>query len=217
MSEDTNARASARAERLWKLVDRLFQRTGRHDVFERCCDAWLGCLERHQPGGEQRYMRAIEGLDRPAVDLMVEGFAELMLHFHYDGCYADLLGPVYMLVRGEWGRSRLGQYFTPWPICVLMAQMVMHDSAQQLARQGYVTLNDPCCGSGAMLLAGKSVLAAEYGREAAQAVRCSGQDIDALCVTMATIQLLLVDDQFMQLWARANAGLFQQAALAEKG
>ena len=57
----------------------------------------------------------------------------------------ELLGESYMQLSSRSKASALGQFFTPMPICVLMAQIVEVEPGK--------TICDPACGSGRTLLA----------------------------------------------------------------
>lgn len=83
---------------------------------------------------------------------------------------ADILGDIF---QGAITFGEHGQFFTPEPICSLLAQMTTG------ARK---SVYDPCCGSGRTLLAH-----ADICRDA----EFFGQDIDRRCVQMTAINLSL--------------------------
>jgi hypothetical protein len=85
---------------------------------------------------------------------------------------ADILGDVF---EGAITRGKNAQYFTPDPLCQLMARLT--DDGRETG-----TVCDPCCGSGRMLLA-----AAEVNRNR----EFVGQDIDLRCVRITAINLAL--------------------------
>ena len=183
-----------------KEVSQLYNFTGRDDAFRLCCDVWLATLTRYQPGSEERYMELIKDLPRPALDCIVRGFGHLMNHFVYQGRYCDVLGQVYMEIRSSWGGKFLGQFFTPWSLCMLAARTTMRDDTnlrRKVRLNKRITVHDPCVGSASQLLAARAVVAEKYGRWAARLVQPSGQDSDPLCVAMSKIQLLLTDDRYM--------------------
>ena len=138
--------------------------------------------------------------------------------------YKDVLGYLYM----EWSHpnSHTGQYFTPFEICRMMANVTTHDLMDQLRERivaaigvdwselGFdpmkphtlewiatkhlparierfdpITVQDPCVGSGGMLLAVAAALPAWVVRTGL--VRFYGQDIDHSCVLMARINMKL--------------------------
>ncbi|MFX1453872.1 MAG: N-6 DNA methylase [Promethearchaeota archaeon] len=58
-------------------------------------------------------------------------------------------------------------------------------------------IHDPCCGSGALLLAWKRYIVKNAGIEALKYFSFSGQDIDYLCIKMLNIQMILTDYRYM--------------------
>jgi type I restriction-modification system DNA methylase subunit len=133
-----------------------------------------------------------------------------MQHFCIEESYQDLLGPVYMEIGSRWTQAGLGQYFTPWAVCICMARMNACD--HDWDEKPYPSVCDPCVGSGAMLLAFRAVVAEEKGREWASKLRLHGSDIDEVCVSMAKVQLYLTDDLYMRDFMLALAGVIERVA-----
>lgn len=46
-----------------------------------------------------------------------------------------------------------GQFFTPYNVCQMMAEMTIGNVVPQVKERGYITINDPACGAGATLIA----------------------------------------------------------------
>ncbi|RZK27018.1 MAG: SAM-dependent DNA methyltransferase [Flavobacterium sp.] len=88
--------------------------------------------------------------------------------------YRDPLGELYMQLISQ---GRMGQYFTPEPICDMIAAMQVGDNSQPKQ-----TVLDPACGSGRMLLS-----AAKLNRH----MRFYGADLDNTCCKMALLNMLL--------------------------
>jgi len=198
------------ARELLKVIDRVHDAIHDFGAFRRSCDVWWALLQRHQINGEERYLEAIKGMPRPALDALAQGFGILIRHFCGEGRYCDILGRVYMEISSNWGRGHLGQFFTPWSLAMLMAQTQIGDQAAPVNAEGEpLSISDCACGAGVMLLAARGVVASRWGRRAASRLRLYGQDIDGVCVTMAKIQIQLTDDRFtvpyLQLWAHEVA------------
>lgn len=105
----------------------------------------------------------------------------------------DFLGETYM--RLNLGSKTLQQIFTPYHICQMMAAIVMGNITKQVENKGYITINDPCCGGGATLIAG--VQEAKHQLEKANLnyqnhVLVVAQDIDETVALMCYIQLSLL-------------------------
>lgn len=58
------------------------------------------------------------------------------------------------LTNRKLGDEHNGQIFTPYHVCELMAEMTMDDVVKKVEQDGYISINDPCCGAGATLIAG---------------------------------------------------------------
>lgn len=207
--------SAERVRALASCVDDLWHATHRADAFALACDVWWCVLDRFAPGTEQRYVELVGGLRPEALRAIARGFAILQQHFFGEGEFADILGPVYMDLAGRWAKQSLGQYFTPWPICRLMASATLAQDIAERLEDGDVSVSDPACGSGAMLLAVRSVVAERFGRAASARVKCFGQDIDRVCVQMARIQLRLADERYMRDFLIASAGESQVHRRAE--
>jgi hypothetical protein len=83
-----------------------------------------------------------------------------------------------------------GQYFTPSYVCELMAKCINIDFSD-IKKKGYITVNDPCCGAGGMLIAyAKTALEADVNYQ--NEVLFVGQDIDAVVARMCFISMSLL-------------------------
>jgi type I restriction-modification system DNA methylase subunit len=99
----------------------------------------------------------------------------------------DFLGEIF--IDGEYTNDRKAQFFTPFHISELMAEINFGDT--DFPKDKVCTVYDPCCGSGVMLVASISVMKKrkiDFQRD----VFFLGTDIDARCARMAYIQLSLL-------------------------
>lgn len=101
----------------------------------------------------------------------------------------DPLGELYMTL--DFGNERMGQFFTPWEICLLNARMIL-GSAEELAGEiegkGWITIDDPACGSATHLLAACWV-AREHGLNPQRHVGFHGTDLSGVAAQMAYVNL----------------------------
>ena len=105
----------------------------------------------------------------------------------------DFLGKLYTSLNlQDEGRQ---QHFTPYSVCELMADITMENVLKQVKENGYITINDPCCGAGATLIAGvhaaRKVLM-KSGLNFQNHVLVAAQDIDETVALMCYIQLSLL-------------------------
>jgi len=103
----------------------------------------------------------------------------------------DFLGSIYMF--GDFGNKHTGQFFTPFHIADFMAQITIYetDIEQHLNDKGYMTICDPCCGSGVFMIAASKVVM-NMGYNPQQVLHIDGTDIDNVCCQMAYIQTSLL-------------------------
>jgi type I restriction-modification system DNA methylase subunit len=100
----------------------------------------------------------------------------------------DFLGEVF--TYGELTNNKKAQFFTPYNISYMMAEMSVGDTDCPITK--VLRISDPCCGAGGMLVACASVLK-KYGKiNYQQNVLFSGIDIDPRCARMTFIQLSLL-------------------------
>jgi hypothetical protein len=103
---------------------------------------------------------------------------------------SDVLGSTFMEL--ELGSKWAGQFFTPFALCRAMAQLqVDEDLKEKVARQGFVTANDPAVGAGATLIAFAMALL-EAGINYQRHLHVTAQDIDERAAHMAYVQLSLL-------------------------
>lgn len=136
---------------------------------------------------EEQYERAIKrlgGVEMPAQMLRIITMA---LEKDPD---QDFLGKLYMNLN--LGSHWHGQFFTPYKVCRMMAEMNFGDGTQaEIEKKGYISVCDPCVGAGAMLIAAANAMRRAKTNYQTSAVFV-GQDIDRVVAMMAYIQLSLI-------------------------
>jgi len=102
----------------------------------------------------------------------------------------DFLGELFMAL--DLGNEWKGQFFTPYDVCRMMASMTYESDMQhRVDRDGWISVNDPACGAGALLIA----FANECQRKGINyqtSVLFVAQDVDFLAGCMCYIQLSLM-------------------------
>lgn len=144
---------------------------------------------------EERYLQIIRKYQKPEQELIATAFSKifaLLASVVYDnGRFDDYLGDLFM--RNNQGNDKAGQFFTPFHVSKLAAKMILTEqSVRPLIEQDkIITINDPCSGSGGMLLASLDTLQNDYGVNYARNCFIDCGDIDARCVHMSYLQLSL--------------------------
>ena len=102
----------------------------------------------------------------------------------------DFLGDIFM--SAGFGNVRGGQFFTPYHLSKMMSDITIGDNfKEQIEKDGYVTLSEPCCGAGGMIIAASEVMK-EKGFNPQTQMKFVGIDIDLKCCQMAYIQTSLL-------------------------
>lgn len=101
----------------------------------------------------------------------------------------DVLGEIYHGLNLH--NEHNGQFFTPMHICTMMAKITLGDVKEQIKEKGYIYLNEPTCGSGAMMIAAAGVVK-EQKCEPSTDMCVLAIDNDYRCALMAYIQLSLL-------------------------
>ena len=112
-------------------------------------------------------------------------FAHLIMEMESrlnDSLDNDVLGDFF---EQHLSNGRNGQFFTPFPVCQMMASMTLGETAIDPASENHLPLRilDPCCGSGRMLVASHQLNQSPH--------EYYGIDIDWTCVKMTAINLFL--------------------------
>lgn len=143
---------------------------------------------------EKRYRQIIKGytpdLQKKLAEIFGKIYALLASVVYDDGRFNDNLGELFM--KCNLGSKNAGQFFTPYNVSELMARAVMSETLikEKTANDGVITINDPCCGGGGMLVAALDVLQS-CGVNYARNCFIDAGDIDERCVHMTYLQLSL--------------------------
>ena len=146
----------------------------------------------HYDEREARYMKAIKKYNKQEQQLFPKLFAYMVLALE-ENPEQDFLGHIFMLLELE--DKRRQQFFTPYNICQLMSSIVMEDVAERVREEGYITINDCCCGAGATLIASIHEARRKLEKEKLNFqnhILVAAQDIDETVALMCYIQLSLL-------------------------
>ncbi|MDJ0337442.1 N-6 DNA methylase [Cryobacterium sp. PH31-O1] len=118
-------------------------------------------------------------------------FGEILgkLTEHLSGDLSDVLGQLYMSL--ELGSDDMGQYFTPFDVSRMIAQMTCTGFEEVLATQAFITVSEPTCGSGGMIVAlADRMRAAGFNYQ--KQLHVTAQDLERTSVHMTYIALSLL-------------------------
>ncbi len=139
---------------------------------------------------EARYMQIVAGYTREQLSSFAQVLAQVRLAL--SKCPGDVLGAVFGQL--EVHNKHRGQFFTPYEVCRLMAGIQIGDGqgmAKIIEETGYVTVMEPACGAGAMVIAFAEVMQ-QAGFSISTNVHVTANDIDCRAAHMAYVQLALM-------------------------
>lgn len=169
-------------------TEQIFQ-----DWLEICAIAISNSVDwREREDREQRYLTVINKYNKEEQQELAGLFAKLVMALDAEaqsGTPCDILGGVFHGL-GLHNKYK-GQFFTPNHICELMGQLVDDDGiAEAIDGQGYVSVCEPCVGSGGIVIGFAAAMAKKH-RNYQQQMCVTACDIDLKCVHMAYLQLSL--------------------------
>ncbi|WP_246593349.1 N-6 DNA methylase [Photorhabdus akhurstii] len=136
---------------------------------------------------EQQYLQIIKYYEPEDVTRLSQLLVHVMRGLEHEP--HDFLGGIFMEMN--LGSKHLKQFFTPWHISRVMANMQLSDMRQFLEKHPFFTLYEPACGAGCMVIAVAEELKTS-GYIPARHMWVSCVDMDVVAASMAYIQLSLL-------------------------
>lgn len=136
---------------------------------------------------EQEYIRIIKRYSKAEQQVFPELFA-VMVNALDSEPDQDFLGEMFMGLN--LGNHWKGQFFTPYNVCRMMSEITIVDLEDRIEKKGWVGINDPCCGAGALLIAARNTMVRH--KKGPREALYVAQDIDRTAALMCYIQLSLL-------------------------
>lgn len=142
---------------------------------------------------EEQYLSVVKRYSKEETTTLASLLGMVTLALEHDP--RDVLGDAFM--RLELSSHWHGQFFTPFEVATLMAGMTIGNRARMIKRQlvesdkDYITIGEPACGGGAMIIAFANVLRKE-GVEPQQSCFFEAWDLDRTAAHMTMVQLSLL-------------------------
>ncbi len=136
------------------------------------------CCLAHQTE-EKLYFETIKKYTKEELNNFARLFAELLIIYNRAKTaerWTDPLGEYYEILASNSKKSAFGQFFTPAPICDMIAQMTIGKN------EWGKNINEPCSGSGRFILAANHQAMGNY---------FVAQDLDSICCKMTAINMCL--------------------------
>jgi len=161
-----------------------------HDIFE-CGAIAISNRFTYSKEREELYKKTISKYDEKVRIKIRDVFNEiyLLLTSQIDGGFYDYLGELYM--KSFTSNSKAGQFFTPYNLSKLSAELVIgsKDINRFVKEDKIITMNEPTCGAGGMILAAVDVLYNKYHFNYSRNLLVECSDVDKRCVYMTYLQL----------------------------
>ena len=136
---------------------------------------------------EQKYINTIKRYSKAEQEIFPKLFAVMVEALEHEPDQ-DFLGEMFMGLN--MGDHWKGQFFTPYNVCRMMSEITVTDLEDRIEKKGWVGINDPCCGAGALLIAARNTMV-RHKRGPRDALYVA-QDIDRTAALMCYIQLSLL-------------------------
>jgi Type I restriction-modification system methyltransferase subunit len=141
----------------------------------------------HYGAREKRYLEIIKKYNKEEAEIFPKLLGELVQALTEKT--SDVLGEIFMEL--ELGNKWKGQFFTPYNLCLASAKLMIGNLDKVIEEKGYVSLNEPCSGGGAMVIAFAEAMR-EQGYNPQKQLMAICQDLDSKAVHMSYIQLSLL-------------------------
>ena len=144
----------------------------------------------HREEREARYMAIVKQYKPKDMEIFARMVAEITAGMEANPDQ-DFLGEMYMAL--DFGSSSAGQFFTPYSVCRAMASIVSDFDRlkAQIEERGFVSVLDPACGAGALLVAFANECMRQ-GINYQRQVLFVAQDLDHTVACMCYIALSLM-------------------------
>jgi hypothetical protein len=176
-----------------KAFDDLARHRERHNVLADFLDmAVCAIRKRTLPPGpaadqlEEQYMAVVKRNRPEDVRAMPKLLGIATIAVQEGGC--DFLGQV--VGDMELLNAHMGQFFTPYDVSRMMAEMSLTDVGTVIREKGFVTLMEPASGAGGMIIAAADVLT-KQGFDIGRQLYVDATDISPMCFKMTYLQAAL--------------------------
>jgi type I restriction-modification system DNA methylase subunit len=185
--------AAQHRKNLAKLIEGFGYRHNRYDVFRDFCEMAALSISNavdlaQYEAREKRYMDIVKRYTPEEVRRFPDMLGELTLAL--DAAPHDALGMVFHEL--ELHNKDVGQFFTPYDLCRMMAKMTLADDIRaKIEADGFVRAQEPACGAGAMVIALAHEMR-DMGINYQQHLHVTAVDVDPKCAAMAYLQFSLL-------------------------
>lgn len=193
MAQITRAAKNQHQKEIIKIFDGL---QGKHSMWQLWGDfvVLMACTISnavdisHREEREKTYLSIASDYTEKELGAFAQVFALLVDAYERD-TDQDLLGELYMALG--LGNENNGQFFTPYDVCRCMAEINWGNAGDQIKANGWISVNDPAVGAGALLIAFANTCL-RHNINYQHSVLFVAQEIDFVTACMCYIQLSLL-------------------------
>ena len=176
---------------LAKMLQANSHRHRLHTVFSDFCELCALTISnsvdlRQYATREARYLQIVGTYEREEVERFGKMFACLVEWLERG--FGDRLGQLFMSL--DLGNAFKGQFFTPYEISSLMAELTLGNVEECVERNGFIDMSEPACGSGGMVIACAQAMQ-HKGFNYQKTMHATLVDVDPTAVHMAYVQCSL--------------------------
>ena len=183
-------------QELLKLINGLAYTRNTWEVFADFLEMSAICISNsidliNRDKREKQYLEAIGKYPPEHQKLFPEMFACLVMALELEmktRGMTDVLGRLFHEL--ELHNKYKGQFFTPQNVCDMMGKISLSEDDKTIIEKGYISVYEPCCGSGAMVLGFTNAMRS-YGYDHSTQMLATAVDIDLKCVYMTYILISL--------------------------
>lgn len=136
---------------------------------------------------DEEYFKVIDKYNKKELDKFADILAKLTIAL--DKKPYDVLGQVFMEL--EISNKWTGQFFTTMDISEMIAQITFNDMDKIIEEKGFIALDEPAVGGGAMIIALADIMKRK-GYNYQKQLYVNARDLDLRAVQMCYIQLSLL-------------------------
>ena len=173
-----------------EIIKKINKLSGKYSTYEIFAD-WVQMLALsisqsvwYLTKREVQYLDIAKKYNKDELKIMWE--MNVLLTLAFEESMDDVLGSIYM--SKEMGSNKLGQFFTPYHICQLLART---QNIEEIEKQGYMYINEPSTGAGGNIIAYCEYIK-ENGYNYQTQVNVTAQDLDYKAVYMSYVQFSLL-------------------------
>jgi type I restriction-modification system DNA methylase subunit len=135
-----------------KTIETFRYKRNLYDVFRDFCEMYALAISNTvfpSSENEKRYLDIAKNYSKDEINSLCKLASCVIMGLENE--YGDFLGEIFseLELHNHWH----GQFFTPYHVSKLMAQIVLGDAEAIIEQNGFITVCEPACGAGSMVIA----------------------------------------------------------------